>query len=313
MNLHRNEFDPPVPPRRRSLVGPVIVITLGVIILLNNLGWLDWGVWSLLARLWPVLFIAAGLDVLFGRRTAWGRWIIAGVLLAVVGGSLAYYPTWSAGEPEATGSEIAEPVRDANRARIELKPGVGELRISALSDRSLLVDGSVWRIPGARLIKSAHNEGDTLVYSLRSEISGFNFWGGGRGRQGRWEIMLNPTVPMDLRLSTGVGTSAVDLTDLVLTDLKIDTGVGETQVTLPGRGQFRAELNTGVGSTTITIPRRMAARIRFSTGIGSADVRGDYVRRGNSWESPNYEGAKDRVEIQVTGGIGEIEVRQAER
>jgi hypothetical protein len=60
--------------RRRSLVGPVILIGLGVVFLLNNLGVLAWSVWEVILRLWPILLVAAGLDLLLGRRSIWGSW-----------------------------------------------------------------------------------------------------------------------------------------------------------------------------------------------------------------------------------------------
>jgi len=52
----------PVPYRRRSLAGPVVLIILGVIFLLGNLGYVAWGrLGYLFARYWPVLIILWGL------------------------------------------------------------------------------------------------------------------------------------------------------------------------------------------------------------------------------------------------------------
>ena len=52
---------PERPVRHGGLVGPAILIGLGVVFLLNNLGMLDWGIWNILLRLWPLLLIAIGL------------------------------------------------------------------------------------------------------------------------------------------------------------------------------------------------------------------------------------------------------------
>lgn len=311
MNLHKDDFgfESEPPRRRRSVVGPVFLIALGIVFLLNNLGWLSWDIWSALIRLWPVWLIAAGLDILFGRRTAWGRWVILGVVLTVLAGAVVYFPVIGRSGAEISGDQIAAEVGGAKRAVVSIQPGVGELRVGAHSSQSLLVDGKVWRIVGSRLVRDVHNEGDTLVYSLRNDMVDFPFFFDG-GRQGEWDIRLNPDVPTDLRLGTGVGQATLDLRDLTLTVLRIDTGVGESTVTLPGHGSFRAELNTGIGATTIHIPKGMAARIRFSTGIGASSVSGDYVKRAGLWESPNWDSAVDRVEIHVSGGIGEIRVRQ---
>lgn len=313
MHQTTDEFSPapkpPVPPRRRGIVGPVILIAMGLVFLLNNMGLLDWSVWSVLWRLWPVWLIAGGLDLLFGRNTAWGRWVILGVVLTVLAGAVIWMPAYSISGSAVSDQEIAAAVDGARSARIELKPGVGELRIEAGSDSATLVDGQVWRINGSRLVRDHYMDGDKAVYSLHTEMSGLPFWGGS-GRQGRWEMRLTPDLPTELRIAAGVGESNLDLSRLTLTGLKIETGVGEATVTLPARGEFNAELNSGVGATTINIPRGMAARIRFSTGIGSTSVSGDFEKREGVWVSPGFESAKDRVEIQVSGGIGEIRVRQ---
>ena len=55
--------------RRGGLVGPIILIGLGVVFLLNNLGFLEWSVWDVLLRTWPLLLIAWGIDLLIVRRT----------------------------------------------------------------------------------------------------------------------------------------------------------------------------------------------------------------------------------------------------
>ena len=75
--------------RRGSLVGPLILIGLGVVFLLNNLGALDWNVWEVIFSLWPVLLIAAGLDVLFGRRSGWGALVSLMLIVALLAGAFA--------------------------------------------------------------------------------------------------------------------------------------------------------------------------------------------------------------------------------
>ena len=95
--------------RRGGLFGPVILIGLGVVFLLNNLGILDWSVWEVIVRLWPVLLIAAGLDVLIGRRSALGSLLSLVLTLAVLGGAL-----WLLGTGAITGqASISEEIRQA--------------------------------------------------------------------------------------------------------------------------------------------------------------------------------------------------------
>ena len=57
---------------QRSYFGPILLITVGVLFLGNNLGIIPGGGWSVIWKLWPVLLIIAGLDDLIRRQgIAW--------------------------------------------------------------------------------------------------------------------------------------------------------------------------------------------------------------------------------------------------
>ena len=53
----------------RSLFWPLVLIGVGVIWLLGNLGVISWTNLTVLFRLWPLLLIAIGLDLLIGRQS----------------------------------------------------------------------------------------------------------------------------------------------------------------------------------------------------------------------------------------------------
>jgi DUF4097 and DUF4098 domain-containing protein YvlB len=54
------------PPRRRSFAGPVVLITIGVVFLLGNMGFLDkYMLFNAFARYWPLLLILWGVIKLF--------------------------------------------------------------------------------------------------------------------------------------------------------------------------------------------------------------------------------------------------------
>ncbi len=72
---------------RDSLVGPILLVGAGIIFLFNNLGWLDWSIWEALLRLWPLLLIIGGLDMIIGRRSAVGGVVVAVIaVVLLVGG-----------------------------------------------------------------------------------------------------------------------------------------------------------------------------------------------------------------------------------
>ena len=56
----------------------VFLITLGFLLLSNNFGLLPWSIWNNLIPYWPVLFIFAGIDTIFGKSVA-GRLLASAV------------------------------------------------------------------------------------------------------------------------------------------------------------------------------------------------------------------------------------------
>ncbi|MCK5247981.1 hypothetical protein KAR02_13840 [Candidatus Bipolaricaulota bacterium] len=51
--------------RLRGAILPVTFIVAGVLLLLNTLKLIDWAIWSRLARLWPILVIGFGAQLLW--------------------------------------------------------------------------------------------------------------------------------------------------------------------------------------------------------------------------------------------------------
>ncbi len=295
--------------RGRSLVGPVILIGLGMLFLLENFGLLDWGVWETLLRLWPVFVIAAGLDLLLGRGSLLGSLfvlaLVGGIVVAVI--FVSGMPVaWSTAVSSET---ISQPLGNASQADVEIGSGVGTLRLGALEDPQKLVEGTVSLSGGQKAASDFYTSGDTAFFRLRSKGTS-RFPADGRPGDFIWDLKLNNTVPTRLRVNTGVGVTIADLSQVKLTELEYHGGVGKTDLALPGRGQYQARIEGGVGEVTVSIPSGMAASIRVETGLGDVRVSGDYQRQGSYYVSPGYETATDRVDLRVNGGIGRIVVRQ---
>jgi flagellar biosynthesis protein FlhB len=74
MKMHRH---------RHGVVWPVFLIFTGSILLLNNLGVLPWGVWDSIWRLWPVIIVIIGLNMIFGKSGI-GNFILGLVFTFIV-------------------------------------------------------------------------------------------------------------------------------------------------------------------------------------------------------------------------------------
>ncbi len=295
--------------RRGSLVGPVILIGLGIIWLLNNLGILEWSVWEMIFRLWPALLIAAGLDLLIGRRSVWGSLLALVLVLAVLAGALWLFGVGIGTGQVSAAEEIRQALDGATQAEVVIGPGVGTLHIEALSELANLVEGAIHLSRGERATPEFAVEGETATFTLRSEGVAFGPFVGSWDDQRGWDLGLNPDVPLQLEVSLGVGRSDVDLTGLTVSDLEVSMGVGQTTVILPDEGRFQAKIEGAIGQTVVVIPAGLAARIRVDTGLAGRQLPDGYQRRDDVYTSPGYESADNRVDLEVSQAIGNITIR----
>ena len=189
-------------------------------------------------------------------------------------------------------------------------PEVRWLKLLAVALADGFGEGALDLRSNERLEREDSKRGDVQFVRLETKNTGPSMVWPGRnfGGDATWNLALAPKIPMVLRLNTGVGESRIDLADLKVTDLTLNTGIGRTSLVLPSTGAVRAQVDSGIGETNIRIPTGMDARIRASSGIGAVTVNGNYQRDGETYTSPGFSSASNRVELEVKGGIGRVSV-----
>lgn len=291
-------------PRGDGLFWGVVLIAVGVFWLFGNFGWFSWDWLATLWQLWPLILIVLGLNYLL-RDNPLRLPVIAGVAVL---GAVALIG-WNA-RPGAAGSElqISIPLQGTPRAEINLRTGVTKLELTSGGSAELLVSGTARLLPGERLEPSTRTEGDLSVVNLRSEgnVSGGNF----RGNRG-WELALSPVPLLSINLESGVGESELNLSGLRLERLQVQSGVGSLRVELPAQGSYSANLQGGVGQIRVDLPDSLEARIQVSRGLGGLELPSGLTRiDDNTYQTPGYNTAPNRVDLRVSGGVGQVEIRR---
>jgi hypothetical protein len=297
--------------RRGGLVGPVLLIGLGVIFLLNNLGRLDWGVWLFILRLWPVLLIGIGLDLLVGRRSVWGSLLVVVVMLGVLAGAVIFYQRSGWGGAELRRQSISRPLEEATSAEVTLDSGLRALSLGALSEGGNLIEGTAELYRGERLAEHYAVVGEEAQYRLSAEGDTWNAFPNWPARVARWEVALSPDIPVVLTIDSGVGETVLDLRGLQVIELSLDGGLGTMRLTLPAQGDLEGDLNLGIGAVDILVPQGVAVRMQVDAGPSNIVVPAAYVRDGDVYTSPGYTSAENRVQLYVEGGIGQIRIQAA--
>jgi hypothetical protein len=299
-------------PRRVSLIGPLLLIGIGIVLLLNTLGIVEWSIWWTLLRLWPILIIAAGLDLLLGRYSIWGPLLAALLVVGVAVGALWLSERNVLGGRGVQGQEVRQPLEGTTEATVVIEPGIGTLRIEALPESAILVQGTVALDENEELEEAYTTEGGKATYELRSQQHEWGPFFPDFGDRRTWDLGLSPAPVLELRANLGLGEARLDLTDLRLGDLQTEMGLGFTEVTLPSEGRFQARIDSAIGQMVVIIPENMAARVSVDSGLTVRLMPEGYQKVGDVYTSPGYETADERVELHVSQAIGVLEVHDRE-
>lgn len=294
---------PERPRQRGGLLLPVLLIGAGLLVLAGQTGWLGWSSIASILNLWPLLLVVVGVDLLLGGRfRVWLALAFVALVAAVGITGFGVFPTAS-----GTPLDVMRPIGTATEARISLSTGVSELRVRPGAEAGVLVSGTVVPRNGERIVEDFRVAGSTALYTLSSEQprfgTSFTF-----GDRWTWDLALAESLPIDLRVETGVGRADFDLRGVDLTRLAMNTGVGALTVRLPAAGVYDASIETGVGASTIVVPAGIAAKITTSRGVGAVTVRGDLQRSGDVYTSPGYGSANNRVNLRVSSGVGAVNI-----
>jgi hypothetical protein len=252
----------------RSVFWPLLFIGIGLVYLLGNIGLIPAPSWGMLWRLWPLALIAAGLDLLFGRRSPLIGGLLGLLLVAAVVVFLIAAPSLDLGG-EAQTVTVRSALDQAQSARVYLDLDQYPTEISGLVDSTDLIYGELDTYGDIDLDVSGGEQVSVRLKQNDPYMDGFNF--DLSTLDMRWDIGLTPSIPLDLTLDVGSGSADAWLGELQLSDLFIDSGSGSVEAMLPP-GAYPFELDSGSGSVNLSFLEGLQSEMRIETGSGSVRI-----------------------------------------
>ncbi|MDH4137931.1 MAG: cell wall-active antibiotics response protein [Anaerolineae bacterium] len=233
---------------------------------------------------------------------------------------------------------LSEPLNGATTAKVDINAGDGNLTIDRLiGGEQVLASGTLQYFENQGLpTRTLVSSNGQATLTLRGGGTGrpwFRFpWAACNGAT-EWQIHLNPTVLSDITAHSDGGNVKLNLAGMVVTRVSADTGGGNMDVVLPdnaanlsvaaktGVGNVTVEIgsgitgsnivnaNSGAGNVVVRVPSGIAAKIHATGGLGKVIVDSRFSKiDGNTYQSPDYDGAANRVEITVNSGAGNVSV-----
>ena len=283
-----------------SIFWGLLLITIGVLALLNNFGIIVLNLAGL-SQLWPLLFVVWGISMLNVKGMLW-RSLMLLMVVAVLG-----FVVWVAvgagdfGSRQATVRQT-ETVAQLDTAvkKVDLYIDAGASKVNVGSEdmkdelRAVL-DSNV-----SSLKKTSSRNGDTERIDLKLE-SRNQWWIS--GVRNELDVTLARHLPTLLSLKLGAADLKADLSEVKVDQLKLDIGAASADVRLgANRDNLAVTVNAGASSIDMHIPKNSGVRVEIEGGVSSKEFEGLKNKGDGIYESSNYASAERKVKI--TGDIG---------
>lgn len=210
---------------------------------------------------------------------------------------------------------LSEPLASATTAKVDIDVADGNLTIDKLvGGEQVLASGTLQYVEGQGLpTRSVKTIDGQATLALKARSTGrpwFHLPWSACNAATEWQIHLNPAVPSDITVHSGGGNVKLDLTGMTITRLSADTGGGNMDVVLPDHAAgLSVTAKTGAGNVDVCIPRDLAVCIHATTGLGKVIVDPRFSQTDkNTYQSPDYDNATNKVEITLNSGAGNVNV-----
>ena len=301
----------------------ILLLTLGIVLLLNTTGLVGWGIWLPLVDLWPLILIAVGLHIILTRRFP----IISAMaitLIFAIGVGLAYLSFWEAANDGDRSRQYGISSNQSELLELDVNFGAGSLVIDAIvspdEDEVLMAH---FNNLGA-YVDDKHVENGTGVI-LSVDAPGVRLEDPGAGWKSqldlfglfstlgnlRWDVEVSPDIAeIVLNIEGSAADMDLRLTELNVKTLDMDIGAADVDVVLPvDAGHTDVYLNAGAADIDIAVPHGVAALIESDSALVSLDVdTSRFPGNGGVYRSSDYTTALNRVYIRIDAGVSDISI-----
>jgi hypothetical protein len=301
-------------PRRspwsvRHLGEGLSTVAIGLVLLGQMLGVLRWDVWLNIIRLWPVLLVSLGLEIIGkATRAEWIRFVSSLVIVAALAyGALVLTPM--SGWPPVTRVPGGEPFSYVERhddrvamGEAEIAGAVGELTVGAGDDLASAEGSSPYGVTFGVV-----TSGRTAEVSVADA-------GGSWGPVTPGSdiaVALDRDVVWDLVVKAGVSRYELDLRELTVSSLDLESGVSAGTVTFGApEDAARVDIEAGVSGIVLRFPRDERARVVVSEGLSGVESGAGWTRsrEGSArvYESERFSSSGAYWDVHIESGIGGI-------
>ena len=295
-----------------------MLIFIGAVFLLQNMGYLPPNFWVNLWRLWPVLLVLAGIELLLAHRIPWLVLACLAAVVLILGAFAVNANVGTRVTGTTTTQQADTDLGGATQAAVTIRFGAGQLSIGPLvQPRPNQLASMTYTGPPGLAPQATYSAAGGGLGRLDYQVSGrpgpgFIPFASGQSSNARMEVNLAPEVPItSLNVQTGATEAHLDLSSLRVSSIDMSVGAATVTVRLPeNAGVTAMHVSGGASTLTLEIPQGVAARIQHHGGLSTLNIdQNRFPSAGEGlYRSADYDTAPNKVDITLETGVTTIQV-----
>jgi hypothetical protein len=290
----------------------VILISVGLVFLLNNLGYVPWDVWFRILSLWPVILIAVGIELIFKRTRLSFLSIFSPLLfMAAILGPTYFQSIELTGIYRSIGTYQYDEDLDTSVVKVTaiVQLRAGNLKISSEARQLVSAKLDFWK---RKPITSSEYSGfdSSATIEIRDKEREWKGWSWRAWGAKDWDIRLTNRIPVDLRIYAKATDAELDLSEVRVTNLNLETKAGNFDIKL---GDMVDRMNGSIESDAsrlhLLIPQNTGLKIENHSQLTSTRFSDlSILKHDNIYETTNFEQAPRKITISLEGSVTRLEV-----
>jgi hypothetical protein len=323
-----------------KLIPGVILVLIGAAFLLHNYGYLHFH-WENFFRLWPIFLVIGGINLVFANnRSPWATILKISVvilgfgllLFANFGERYNFWPGWHYSyhndnddndnnnskdddddDDDDSNAKTAKYTVDnafnepytanVKVARLNISGGATAYNINQSTDG--LFDASFKN--NSKRYELSHSTEDS-VYVLDFKMKDHNGIEFG-SHNNQVNMRLNPNPVWEVNVDAGAAAIDFDLSKFKVREVKCHGGFAAFKVKMGmPLDVTNVDISTGFAGVDISIPKDAACNIDTDSGLSGNDFEGFTKTGDDTYETPGYAEAKNKMHIHISGGLSGFHV-----
>lgn len=286
-----------------KLATGAVLIVIGIIFLLINLGYISFSILFGIFDLWPLILIVVGINVLFKNKSivSFITWTLFFIILVLYG---LYYGEISNIGTTGYNTNFKKPIETLYG---ELDLDIGAAKINIESAQSDLLNAS---LQGSNLdyTDTYKNNKETAVFNFKSKnYNKVNL----NNKNNNYSFKLNKDVIWDLDFDLGAVSGVLNFEEIPIRSMDLDFGAGNLDIILGSNySKSKLKIDSGASNLNILIPENTGIKIKLDTALTKTNIDNlNLSKEGDYYVSSNYEEASTKLDFDIDMGVGKVDFK----